>query len=96
MKLLESAAWSVRAKCRQHNYLCRLDKKADISIFGAPCTDDSSMGSMLQDDGAARLDSGFELKLCFFLPVPSHRSSGLVPDYALRNFQNCNESIYGE
>ena len=51
---LQNVSFSVRSQCAQHKYLCKLDKKADMALFGVPCVDDSTMGTMKMDDGACR------------------------------------------
>lgn len=58
--LLEKVQFVVRGKCLQHNYLCRLcrpNEGPDISFFGAPCKDDSTMGSQKRDMGKFRGES---------------------------------------
>lgn len=57
---LKKTEFLVRAKCTQHNYLCRLvrpDQGPDITFFGAPCKDDSTMGTQKQDSGKHRAES---------------------------------------
>lgn len=58
--LVRNASYSVRAQCRQHNYLCKLNKSPDLSLFGAPCVDDSTQGKQKKDDGNSRLDPWFQ------------------------------------
>lgn len=66
--MLEKAEFNVRASCKKHNYLCTLNKKPDLSLFGAPCVDDSNMGAKQKDHGESRLVSRFRLFCCFAAP----------------------------
>lgn len=59
VELVKKASYNVRAQCRQHNYLCKLNKSADLCLFGAPCVDDSNQGKQKKDDGNSRLDPWF-------------------------------------
>lgn len=56
-QLLSNAEFVCRAQCKQHNYLCKLNRTSalDMSWFGAPCVDDSTMGPQKMDNGASRL-----------------------------------------
>lgn len=61
---VQNSEFVTRARCKQHNYLCRIDKGADVNVFGAPCVDDSTIGSLKTDDGNSRLDPWFSTT-CF-------------------------------
>ena len=46
--------WATEAACVQHKTWCKLKREVDLAVFGAPCVDDSSMGSNKKDEGASR------------------------------------------
>lgn len=56
-EILDKAEYAVRGQCKQHNYMCRFPTGVDLSVFGAPCVDDSSMRTLQQDQGNSRRDS---------------------------------------
>lgn len=42
------------APCVAHDGICQIPTRPDLSLFGAPCVDDSQMGSCLKEDGCTR------------------------------------------
>ena len=72
-QLLSNAEFVCRAQCKQHNYLCKLNRTSalDMSWFGAPCVDDSTMGPQKMDNGASRLDSRFLKNINSFAMRPA-------------------------
>ena len=54
LQALEQATFSEAAHCCQHSKPCPLPRDADLCVFGAPCVDDSAIGSRRMDAGPSR------------------------------------------
>lgn len=53
-KVLEKANLASHVPCYRHGGLCSLPTNVDVSIFGAPCIHDSTMGKLAKDEGFSR------------------------------------------
>lgn len=52
--ILQDVDFCSVARCECHCTECPLPSEVDLGVFGAPCVDDSTIGSMKQHDGEAR------------------------------------------
>lgn len=53
--IIDNATFEQTSMCAQHKKRCNVTRSpVDISMFGAPCVDDSSMGTLKTDAGKAR------------------------------------------
>ena len=77
-KALQSCTFVSKAKCMAHKEACSLPQRPDVSLFGAPCVDDSPMGPLKKDDGAARRAISLHcVKLCSHMGYFYHVGLGL-------------------
>lgn len=53
--------FETHARCDRHGSMCQLPCNVDLCVFGAPCVDDSSIGSLRTDDGDARFASWLQM-----------------------------------
>ena len=57
-----------RVPCLRHGGMCHVTR-TDLSIFGAPCTDDSSAGNQEQQEGPSRRVSELTFQCLPFSPL---------------------------
>lgn len=71
MGILERVNLNTTAGCSRHGGRCLIPTRPDLNLFGAPCVDDSSMGSHSMDQGIARKVTGLSQEsVCVCARIP--------------------------